>query len=53
MGRLREAAAAVKRNTAVCQAATLAPPDKIRGLPEFLHSLKYNEQGLVTVIVQV
>lgn len=44
---------AVRRRRLVCQAAAVSPPDQIAGLPEFLGNLKYNDQGLVAVIVQV
>lgn len=44
---------AARRRRLVCQAAAVSPPEQIAGLPEFLGNLKYNDQGLVAVIVQV
>jgi hypothetical protein len=35
------------------QPASLTPHNEIEGLSEFLDSLKYDDKGLVTVIVQV
>lgn len=42
-----------RRSEVLCQAATVSPAEQISGLPEFLDGLKYNDQGLVAVIVQV
>lgn len=36
-----------------CRAAAVADASTIEGLPEFLDSLKYDDKGLVSVVVQV
>eukprot|EP00892_Ulva_mutabilis_P001366 jgi/Ulvmu1/1122/UM106_0039.1 len=44
--------AVARGRSVVSTAAAVAPPEQISGLPEFLQSLKYDDKGLVTVIVQ-